>query len=472
MAQDYLELVSEASPGKLLRIRTDLRRMEIRLTLRYQRSAPIKATHIKEVLAQLDLKLTADQQQRVDEFLHRFEAEPFALEESLIATGLAPVPGKDAEIHWEIDTGETYAQPEDDEAAVDHHQVTRVINVNEGDVLFRLGEVEPGVDGIDLLGSALPASEGEAFPLELGANVAYLDDGRTLTATSAGAVQIKLGTVSVQPLYLVESDVDFSVGNIDFIGSVHVSGNILGGFAVVSGEDLYVDGNIEGALVNVSGNLHVTGGITGHAKGQIEVAGDVTARYINGATLNSKGDVLVHSEIVNSKVQSLSRINVEHGGIIGGEVTALHEIRAAMLGSPMNVKTLITVGLGEQGQERLEELAAEIERLEQQTKKIRAAVSRFLKQPSLLEKLPENKRGAINQLIRQLDEMAKRRVLLQQEQKDLKGPDPSIVVGRCAFPNVFLRIGKDIRQHIGEETKGPLKYRANRRTRRIEKSRR
>jgi len=40
------------------------------------------------------------------------------------------------------------------------------------------------------------------------------------------------------PVYEVDGDVDYGVGNINFIGSVVIKGSIRDGFSVVAGSDI------------------------------------------------------------------------------------------------------------------------------------------------------------------------------------------------------------------------------------------
>ncbi len=471
MSKDFIELANESVPGRMIRVRTDSQKLALSLTLRFQQGNPISAEEIRAVLSDLELKLSDDQQEKLELFLDEYDTEPRTLKETEVATGLPSVPGKDGQVNWALDIRDTYDTDEDSDEQVDHHRVTRFVNVGTGDQIFSLGHPEPGVDGIDIFGQRIPAKEGKPYPIESGNNVVYLEDGLTLVATGIGAIQLKHNILSVQPTHQIAGDVDFSVGHIDFDGTVYVKGNILGGFNVRTGEDLFVGGNIEGAQVNVGGNLQVDGGITGHGRAQIQVAGSAYAKYINGTSLEAGGDVLVKTEIVNSRVQSDESIMVVSGGIIGGEVMALYKIETGMLGSQMNVKTEVTVGIGAKWRKRVRALQEELNELDDRLQKVKTAVSRFLAQPSLIEKLPPEKQTAVEKLIAQFDEMNQLRLSLREEKKSLEQIDPCVMVHKWTYPNVFIGIGTDLRTRIGEETPGPIKYRSNRNTRRFEKVR-
>ena len=56
--------------------------------------------------------------------------------------------------------------------------------------------------------------------------------------------------LNVFPVYEVNGDVDYNIGNIDFVGTVVIRGNILTGFRVKASGDIRVTGGIEGAEVS------------------------------------------------------------------------------------------------------------------------------------------------------------------------------------------------------------------------------
>lgn len=51
----------------------------------------------------------------------------------------------------------------------------------------------------------------------------------------------------MKPLFYVYGDVDFNVGNIDFLGDVHISGDVREDFVVHATGTVTVDGLVEGA---------------------------------------------------------------------------------------------------------------------------------------------------------------------------------------------------------------------------------
>ena len=59
----------------------------------------------------------------------------------------------------------------------------------------------------------------------------------------------------------VDGDVDVSIGNISFVGSIIVRGTIRSGFKVEAEGDIEVWGNVEAATVQSQGNVIIRGNI-------------------------------------------------------------------------------------------------------------------------------------------------------------------------------------------------------------------
>ena len=68
---------------------------------------------------------------------------------------------------------------------------------------------------------------------------------------------------------MIKGNVDYDYGNIDFNGSVHITGSVLPGFTVKAKGDIVVDKNVEDAYLEAGGDINVKMGISG--KGSCKV---------------------------------------------------------------------------------------------------------------------------------------------------------------------------------------------------------
>jgi len=94
-----------------------------------------------------------------------------------------------------------------------------------------------------------------------GRNTVVSTDTLLVLADINGDVVLKNGIIHVVPLFTVKSDVDITTtGNIVFLGSVFVRGDVKSGVSVKAGGNVYICGRVEdGATVEAEGVLMVKG---------------------------------------------------------------------------------------------------------------------------------------------------------------------------------------------------------------------
>ena len=182
--------------------------------------------------------------------------------------------------------------------------------------------------------------------LEYGRNISINEDKTEIYSDVTGHAMYINGKVFVSDVYEVPADVDNSIGNINYDGSVHVKGNIKSGFTVEAEGDVIVDGVIENASVYAGGQIIVKRGVQGMHKGVLKAGSNVISKYIENATVSAGG--YIESEIIlNSTVSSGGTIKV-HGrkGLINGGVTrAANCIEANNFGTEMETPTILEVGV-------------------------------------------------------------------------------------------------------------------------------
>ena len=61
----------------------------------------------------------------------------------------------------------------------------------------------------------------------------------------------------------IDGNVDYAVGSINYVGDVHVHGDVLSGFSIQAMGDITVDGVVEACTIEAGGDLVVAKGIAG-----------------------------------------------------------------------------------------------------------------------------------------------------------------------------------------------------------------
>jgi len=323
---------------------------------------------------------------------------PILREWVVTAKGDPPVNGKDAHILYKIDLNVLKPRAVGDK--VDMKELGAVINVVKEQEIAEKTPMMQGRDGISVMGRKIGSYIGKDKTLPVGRGTVMSEDKLHLYAEFDGNVVIKGGKLSVNQLFEVRSDVDYGVGNIDFIGPVIVHGSVREGFEVRSGNDILINGVVEGATLNSEGSTTIKVGVRGTGKAVITAKGDVNAGYIDQARVRSGHNIAVAEAIMHSDVGAHGEIvamGSSKGKIVGGTIQAGREVLCEMLGSEMGTKTDVIVG-------ELPELAEERKRsqenlkvFEDQLEKIDANIS-FLKKLEQQGQLSEDKRETLARL--------------------------------------------------------------------------
>lgn len=148
-------------------------------------------------------------------------------------------------------------------------------------------------------------------------------------ATLDGHLQYRNGVFHVQPLYNVFGNVDYGVGNIDFPGDVHITGDVKNGFIVQAKGNIVIDGMVEGAVIDAGGDIIIRKGVLGDGRAVIKSQRSVNAQFLENCVVYAK-DSVIASSILTANVYSDDQIVVRtgRGTIIGGKLTAGNLISA------------------------------------------------------------------------------------------------------------------------------------------------
>jgi len=92
--------------------------------------------------------------------------------------------------------------------------------------------------------------------MPVGANTEISPDNPNVLISSIdGNVMLKGGLVMVDSVYIIPTSIDFKTGNVNYVGSLHIKGDVKSGFEVQSDNDIQIDGLVEDAKVVSGGNI-------------------------------------------------------------------------------------------------------------------------------------------------------------------------------------------------------------------------
>ena len=352
----------------------------------------------------------------------------------LAAQGRAAVNGVDGRVIDLFPRTEERKLTVDENNRVDYTNLDFIHNVEKGGVICRIVPPTQGEPGRTVQDQAVPAKAGKPASVPKGRNTAVSEDGQSLVSTITGHVEFSGRTFQVKPVLDIPGNVDFSVGNINFLGDVCIHGDICSGFTVRAMGNITVQGVVEACTVEAGRDLVVARGVQGDNQAVIRAQRSVFAKYLENSCVYAKMDL--ESEcIINCDVYCGGGVTVRsgHSKIIGGKIHAAHEVKAGVVGSRVGNRTDIVLG-GQPCEEfdfdlltkEVQELERTLERIDRQPD----SPSKISRMAKLRMQLTLNKG--------KLEEIRKDR---EQRVEELQDPGVRRMECSTVFPGTVLTIG-------------------------------
>jgi uncharacterized protein (DUF342 family) len=354
-----------------------------------------------------------------EEFIMEFADRPVYREKVEIAEGIKPVNGRDAYIQYNFETDQTKIKlKEGVNGKVNFKELNIIQNVVQNQPLATKIPLEQGVDGKTVTGKMIPSKAGSDIPLPVGTNVHVGDDGVTIFADINGQVIVAGDKVSVEPVYTVEGDVNLKTGNIIFLGTVVINGNVEDGFSVKAAGNIEIKGTVAKAELDAEGDIVIYQGINGKGGGKIHAGRSIWSRFIENANVESGSMVVVADGIINSNVDALKSIVCmgKRANIMGGRLRAGEEINAKVLGNPTSgTETVCEVGFDPKSKMELENLISVKIASEDELENLKLDLQTLINTKKQRKSLPEDKEAYLQEL------MDRRQILTDELKKATEG---------------------------------------------------
>ncbi|CAH1197800.1 hypothetical protein PAECIP111893_00984 [Paenibacillus plantiphilus] len=372
-----------------------------------QTSADKLTAHLRFNVADENLTMTAKQ---LEEFVRsngvvhgllpnviaNISSQPslFFNNQTLIAQGEAAVSGQDGTIRFSYDMKEEQHKPVEIEGGkVDFKEITQLKNVRRGQLIAEKVPATEGKSGVAVTGEVIPGKNGKEAFFKLGKNVVLNPEQTALYAAIDGLITMTdKNKINVFPIYEVNGDVDYNIGNIDFVGTVVIRGNVLTGFRIKASGDIRVIGGVEGAELESEGSIEITGGILASNKGFIRAGKNVKSTFIQDGNVTAAEDVLVTQSIMHSHVRAGRNVvcSGTKGLIVGGMIQAGERVVARTIGNTMSTATAIEVGVRPELRAELLELRQNLKVMNDNLDKTEKALT-LLDQLAAMGQLPSDK---------------------------------------------------------------------------------
>lgn len=277
---------------------------------------------------------------------HRNRAEgDMADVDGVIAQSTPPVHGASARIDWcpQFKPDESAEGGDDAVAPTDHYNRVKRIKVAAGDVLGTLVPPGEGSDGRDVCGRAITANRGRKLALQPDQSVQVEADG-SIRALKDGVLSLARLKIAIVDRMEVEGAVDFSTGNIDFVGSIAIKDGVRDNFTLKATGDVTIGGLVEAADILVGGDCVCERGVAARGSGHLLVDGSLTSAYLNGVVGRVRGSLAISREIVGCELLVGGDVDVSRGSIVGGTLIVGGALKASSIGTEAGAKTVIRIG--------------------------------------------------------------------------------------------------------------------------------
>lgn len=272
----------------------------------------------------------------------------------VIARGTAPqhgMPGKIAfeagydpdEVKQALEKAATGAAATRPPGSVDHYTKSMFNFVKVGAHVATIVFPFEGLAGRDVFGNTLKPDPATATTFTVDDTLRKCDDGR-LIAMRPGVLEWGEGGLHITDKLVIPGHIDFSIGHVDFPGSVTVRGGVRDLFKVIAKNNLQIDGLIEAATIRGGGDVAINGGMAAKEKGTLDVGRDCSAKYLNNVAVTVGRDLTVERELVNCRVTVGRGFNGLRCGIAGGALAVAGAVEVQTVGSEMGVATDLRLG--------------------------------------------------------------------------------------------------------------------------------
>ncbi len=299
----------------------------------------------------------------------------------MLFRSVPPVRGQDGYVVDLFPRTITHEFTVDEFDRVDYMSLNFIRNVSKGEPICRIFAPTDGVPGRTVLDRELTAVDGKKASAPVGRNTELSEDGSELLASMTGHVEFSGRSFQVKPVLEIAGNVDYSTGNINFLGDVHIHGDVCNGFTVRAVGSITVDGVVESCTIEAGGDLIMVKGALGNNQAVIRSHRGIYTKYLENASVcaheNLQADCIMNCDVYSD---ATVQVRTGQGIIIGGNIHAAKEVNATTVGAKSEIPTNIILG-------GLPCDNFEKEMLEHELAKLQADYDKYEKQPNSPTKL-------------------------------------------------------------------------------------
>ncbi|MGP4107009.1 DUF342 domain-containing protein [Virgibacillus sp. L01] len=359
-----------------------------------------------------------------------------------IANGVFPEDGTDGEVNYQFNLDDNNKSSRT--SNWNFRDVMRIPSVKEGQRLATITLPTTGINGSDVYGKSIKARPGKASRLKLGENVVFREEDLSYYATIEGQINITERFIQVYNVFEVNEDLSMKQGNLDFVGSIVIKGNVPSGYTVKAKGDISIFGMVEAATIIAEGSVYISEGLSGLKEGFINAGENLRIGYINQGTVYAGKNIYAENSILHSNITAKQQVFCQRGNIIGGSISAGKLVEAKDIGNRLGTKTEVIFGVNKTIADREENLLAKKEELQATLSKLKMIERKMKDQGN-----PDSNKAKITMLRinssyqKAADQLQEAEETLEQLTAKIGSEHESLlVINGHIYPNVMVTFGK------------------------------
>lgn len=332
-----------------------------------------------------------------------------------------------------------------EDGSVDFHKLNTICPCKKNDLLARLTPAVWGKKGWTVYGEEIKPPEVKEEKLRFGKNIELSEDRLSIYSKVNGHVTLVGGEVFVSNLLELEN-VDTSTGDIEYDGSIVITGNVFSGYSVKATGDIEIRGVVEGAKVESGGNISIARGMNGMSKGILKAEGHIVSKFLENAEVSAGGYVSAEA-ILHSHVQAGTDVEVtgKKGFITGGKVMASNKVSVKTLGSAMGAPTIVAVGINPKVKKRQANLLREMQEIKKYIASVEPVIMAAIQKKQKNMAITDEQMKNVRQLAIARQQKKKELEMICMELEELddileEGKDPAVEVSEEVYPGTKICI--------------------------------
>ncbi len=296
-------------------------------------------------------------------------------------------------------------------------------NIEIGQQVARIYAPKPGQDGFDALGARIVGPPGKAVKVTLekglqrsaGPGAEY----EVVVAQVAGYLNADGLRLAMHEELRIKGDLDLKFGNIQFIGSVKVAGEVGAGLKIQAKRDIEVGGAREARLMSTEGRVTVRGFLFGGETGRVEAALGFHGSVVHKAKIETQGDICIDREALDCVLRSQAYIRIARGRCVGGEVYVVKAAEAKEWGNEAGVRTSLHLSSDVEARAEYTDIIKQRARLEQAIELIKLHLGPYATNPTRIQHLKEPHKAKMVALLSKLAEIQRALGAIENKRNEL-----------------------------------------------------